>query len=133
MPYKQPPKHTQFKPGQSGNPKGRTPGLSITAMIREELEKVPKGQKKPAKQLLVERIIKKAINEGDKEMIKLCWHYMDGKPIQKNEEIGEQTELPHTIIVEYVEAKHDWADESPEPGTGPQLSAEAEQERPLSA
>ena len=23
--YKKPPKHTQFKPGQSGNPKGRPP------------------------------------------------------------------------------------------------------------
>lgn len=25
------------------------------------------------------------IDEGDREMIKLCWQYMDGAPLQKNE------------------------------------------------
>lgn len=38
--YKKPPKATQFKPGQCGNPKGRPKGSrSFSALIREELNK----------------------------------------------------------------------------------------------
>ena len=37
--YGRPPKHSQFKPGQSGNPKGRRKGArSFAAILDEELE-----------------------------------------------------------------------------------------------
>lgn len=39
--YGKPPKHTQFKPGHSGNPKGRPPG-SKNMGIRRKLEKALK-------------------------------------------------------------------------------------------
>ncbi len=73
---------TQFKPGESGNPNGRPPGLSITALVRAELEKVPEGQKEKAKTLLVQRILKKAIADGDTKMIEKIWGYVDGLPPQ---------------------------------------------------
>ena len=38
--YKQPPKHTQFKPGQSGNPKGRPKGTqNLATDLAEELRR----------------------------------------------------------------------------------------------
>jgi len=77
-----------WKPGQSGNPKGRPVGFSITKMVREELEKVQDGDKEKAKYLLVKKIIHKAIKDGDKTMIELCWNYLDGKPRQTVEQVG---------------------------------------------
>jgi hypothetical protein len=34
--YSKPPKHTRFKPGQSGNPKGRKPGRKNVMTLLEE-------------------------------------------------------------------------------------------------
>lgn len=78
-------KEYKWKPGQSGNPNGRPKGLSITRLVREELEKVPPGEKQEAKYLLVKKILHKALKEGDREMIKICWNYMDGMPLQKTD------------------------------------------------
>jgi len=71
-----------FKPGQSGNPKGRPPGtISLTTLIKQELDKCPDGKdKKTYADLIVKRILTKAIRDGDPQMIKTVWAYIDGLP-----------------------------------------------------
>ena len=73
----------QFLKGVSGNLKGKPKGigLSITSKIKQELEKCPEGKdKKTYLELLVRKILKKAIIDGDQVMIKSIWNYIDGLP-----------------------------------------------------
>lgn len=74
-----------FMPGVSGNPAGRPPGsVSITELIKKKLtEEVTLKDGKSKKQfvmLLLDRILDKAINQGDEKTIKLIWNYVDGLP-----------------------------------------------------
>lgn len=70
-----------FEPGQSGNPKGRPPGsVSITAEIKKKLQEIPEGQQKSYLELLINRILKQAVVDGNEQMIKQIWSYVDGAP-----------------------------------------------------
>jgi len=77
---------TKFKKGQSGNPNGRPKGagISITTEIKKKLEEVPDGRKATYLQLLINRILKGAIQDGDNRIIELIWKYCDGSPEQFN-------------------------------------------------
>ena len=63
---------------RDGRPKGA--GISITTAIKKELEKVPEGQKATYLDLLVKKILKKGIVDGDNSTVKNIWNYVDGKP-----------------------------------------------------
>lgn len=93
-----------FTKGQSGNPNGKPRGsISIISRIKKELKKIPEGQKITYVEILVKQILKMAIIDGDKDMIKLIWNYVDGMPKQALEHIGDE-KRPVKIL--YVPAKN---------------------------
>jgi hypothetical protein len=66
--YGKPPRHTQFKPGQSGNPKGKPRGAKgLKAELREELDErvpipMPDGKQKRVtkRRLVIKTLVAKA-------------------------------------------------------------------------
>ena len=67
------------------NRNGRPKGISITEMVKEALEEIEPKTDKPWKELIVKRILIKAVNDGDQQMIKAIWNYIDGMPKQKTD------------------------------------------------
>lgn len=82
---------TSFKKGQTGNPNGRPVGsFSLTAMLRDELQNIPEGEdKKTYAEMLVRRVLKMAIADGNEQMIKLCWNYLEGLPKETHQMEGD--------------------------------------------
>lgn len=76
-----------FIKGTVPNPHGRPPkGETITDLVREYLNKEAPGTKDRLtyKDLFVKKVLEKAY-KGDMQAIKLLWNYIDGMPLQKNE------------------------------------------------
>lgn len=92
--YKKPPVHTQFKPGQSGNPKGREAGSKNFATQMRELmagkeytlkdEATGQTLKINAMTAMLEKTLELAIKKGDRESIRMIWEFLDGKPTQQH-------------------------------------------------
>ena len=85
--YRKPPKHTRFKPGQSGNPKGRRKGAKNTATIARDLlneyilVKLKGGvRNQPMREVLLRTVMKKAAEKGDIKAFELLLK-LSGEPI----------------------------------------------------
>jgi len=113
--YKRPPKHSQFKPGQSGNPKGRPKGRrnnrSIFQDIMNEKIEVKEGNKSrrlTKQEAYLRRVITDAL-KGDPKAIRQIdeWNkrYNDPKPEQESEEqtCGVLVVSPPETVEEWYE------------------------------
>ena len=97
-------KQGKFIKGVSGNIKGKPKGsFSLIAMLKAELQKCPQGQRKTHAYLLIQRILKKAIADGDDAQIKNILQYIEGMPKQfiDLEHSGEIK----TALVEFIGGK----------------------------
>jgi hypothetical protein len=78
---KQRPAHL-WKPGQSGNPKGKKKGARhFTTLIREAITKVANGDDEPADRVIVAKLVEKA-KQGDLAAIDRVIDRIDGKAEQ---------------------------------------------------
>lgn len=73
--YGKPPKHSRFKQGQSGNPKGRPKGArSLAAALQEELKQLitvtenGRARKLPKQDALVKSLVNKALQGNAKAL-----------------------------------------------------------------
>ena len=83
------PETKKFKEGNPGGGRPKGAGISITTEIKKKLGEIPEGQKATYLQLLINRIMKQAIQDGDQQMITKIWNYVDGMPKQPLEHSGE--------------------------------------------
>ncbi len=78
---RKPPAHSQFKPGQSGNPRGRPPGSkNLATLIENELNRtVPvhengKKRKVSKRELVVKQAVNKAAAGDPRTLLQLLKH-----------------------------------------------------------
>ena len=98
--YNNPPKDTRWKPGQSGNPKGRPKNtVYLSEMLRDQLDQVPETidgepNTKTWRDLICESILKAAVKGNQPALTKELLDRIEGKVKDKHQIDGE---LPVTI------------------------------------
>jgi hypothetical protein len=125
MPTPPPPENTRFKPGQSGNRRGRPKGTSVSDRLRKVLQagkigdtKLPRGKK--VADLLTELILKKAL-KGDAKFLHILLDRSEGKAPETVEHSGKLT----------VEVVYEQPGPSLSAETSPATMADTEEQDPL--
>lgn len=82
-----PPKDKQFKPGQSGNPKGRKPQTPEEKKVKRAIDELVKEYKERLAQALpdISEVLVKSAIEGNMPAIKELNDRVMGKPEQKSD------------------------------------------------
>lgn len=99
-----PGKNTRFKPGQSGNPKGRPKKeLCVTDILREQ-SKIRDVQTEEGKITRAEAIAKRLwlmAMEGDIAALKYIYDRLDGKPLQQVQ-ADIESDNKMEIVIEHI-------------------------------
>lgn len=67
---------------------------------------MPQGQKATYLELLINRIFKQAIQNGDQQMIKKIWNYIDGLPKQSTDITSDGKSI-NPVLVKFIKDKID--------------------------
>ena len=128
--YRKPPKDGQYKPGQSGNRRGRpkTPTLSFDELVREELNSIVEirqnGKTKKIRKLAL--IVKQAIDQaakGNFRFLKLLTENNAFRSIMENPEQrpfnSEQQKFLESVYLEAKEANARYKEKQLQAGEPP--------------
>ena len=101
---------TRFKPGQSGNPKGKPKGtISLAAQLRKALKRTVQtkdGTRMKTYDAVVAKAIQSAL-QGDSAMMKLIFDRVDGRvrdpePEQGGPTIDQRLEQDRSMIAQLL-------------------------------
>ena len=98
----------RWKPGQSGNPKGRPPKQeSLTSLLKEELDKISSedAEGRTWRELIVLATLRLAI-VGNKTALKEVWDRSDGR-VLKEIEVTDNRAEPFVAEIRLVQANHE--------------------------
>lgn len=88
-----------------GNPGGGRPAgtKSFTTKVKEALEKIAEGKDYTYEEAFIKSILKKGIVDGDSQIIRLIWNYLDGMPMQRTDITtdGKPILMPSDILTKY--------------------------------
>jgi hypothetical protein len=105
--YRKPPKHTRFKPGQSGNPKGRPRrAKGLNTIVRENLTskvavRTPTGEKRISRmEAVVHKTVEQAMKGNHRAIAELLKLYASAVPDEKisDETAGQHEDLTATDL-----------------------------------
>jgi len=105
--YGKPPKHSQFKPGQSGNPSGRPKrSNTITALLKEELEAKVTVTENGVKKTITKReaMVRQVVNGGLKGKATDTLRLLQRLETLLPREVEPETAEPDSFEVTFVRA-----------------------------